>query len=116
MDALYVLGWLLDPGSPPFDCGNFVGWHVRFNDQCWASAGLGLRLCHQMGVGWDQYVVPVKLDVTLDADGHFVRPIYVGGLALCVESDPPALLCLSSKLRVGSIIYYNPSPPLMEFG
>jgi len=113
IDVLDVLGQPLDPGPPPLDHGSFMGWHVGFNCWWWAGSGLSWGWVIIWGVGWDQYMVPVKLDVILNADGYFVGPIYMGGLALCVKSYPPAHLCSSAELVVGGIIYYN---PVVEFG
>jgi len=81
-----------------------------------AGARLGWGWVVGWGSAWNQYIVPIELGVALNADSHLVGPVYTGALALYVESKPPALLCSSTKLGVGVIVYYNPSPPLVGFG
>jgi len=31
-DVLDILGWLLDPGSPPLDSSSVSDWHIRFDN------------------------------------------------------------------------------------
>ena len=74
-----------------------------------ASRGPGARLSWGWVIrqrsGWNQYVVPIELGVLLNTHSDLVGPVYMGGLTLCIESNPPALLCSSAKLGVGGVMY-----------
>src|SRR5882724_619345 len=89
VDALDVLGWPLDPGTPPFDWGRFKGWQVGFSSWLWAGAGLGWCGVIGWGSGWDHYVVSIEFGVVFDTDGHLIGPVCVGGPALHIKTDPP---------------------------